>query len=192
MGVKMMYEKDLKDCRIIIKSLESQEIIADTHILNYDVLNNIVRVSAVNIPDKRYEKIYALIFGNEGLYEYIGTIKGTVIANEIEILLGKSRLKEDRKRFRYNISMTGTILSIIIDSWNITLRKPIEVKTINISSNGILFQADAGTFYIGNEFVLLLEIEEKIMELNCEVVRIQNSTIRTEEYGCRVNTAVLV
>ena len=88
--------------------------------------------------------------------------------------------------------MTGTILSIIIDSWNIILRKPIEVKTINISSNGILFQADAGTFYIGNEFVLLLEIEEKVMELNCEVVRIQNSTIRTEEYGCRVNTAVLV
>lgn len=188
----MMYEKDLKDCRIIIKSLESQEIIADTHILNYDVLNNIVRVSAVNIQDKRYEKIYVLIFGNEGLYEYTGTIKGTVIANEIEILLGKSRLKEDRKRFRYSISMTGTILSIIIDSWNITLRKPIEVKTINISSNGILFQADAGTFYIGNEFVLLLEIEEKVMELNCEVVRIQNSSIRTEEYGCRVNTAVLV
>ncbi len=191
MIVNMIYEKDLRDRRIVIKSLEDQKIIADTNILNYDALNNIVRVSAANIPDREYERIYALIFGNEGLYEYVGTIRGTVIANEIEILLGKSRMKEDRKRFRYNISMTGTILCIIIDGWNVTLRKPIKVQTINISSNGILFQADAGSFYLGNEFMLLLEIEEKVMGMKCEVVRIQNSTVRTEEYGCKVNAAVL-
>ena len=192
MGAEMIFEKDLRNRRIIIKSLKDQKTIADTQILNYDALNSIVRVSATNIPDREYEKIYALIFGNENLYEYVGAIRGTVIANEIEVLLGKSRMKEDRKRCRYNISMTGTIFSIIITGWNITLRKPIEVKTINISSNGILFQADAGSFHIGNEFMLLLQIEEKVMELRCEVVRIQNSTIRSEEYGCTISAVALV
>jgi len=191
-GMGMIFEKDLRNRRIIIKSLKDQKTIADTQILNYDALNNIVRVSAVNIPEREYEKIYALIFGHENLYEYVGAIRGTIIANEMEILLGKSRMKEDRKQLRYNISMTGMILSIIISGWTITLRKPIEVKTINISSSGILFQADAGSFGIGNEFMLLLEIEEKAMKLKCEVIRIQNSTIRTEEYGCKVNAAVLV
>ena len=185
----MILEKDLRDRRIIVKSLTDQRMIADTKILNYDAENNIVRVSAADIPDRKCEQICALIFGDENLYEYVGSIRKTVIANEIEIMLGKSREKEDRKQSRYNISMTGTILSVIITDWNVTLRKPIEVETINISSNGVLFQADAGSFYMGSEFVLLLEVEGKAMRLKCEVVRIQNTTIGTEEYGCKVNSA---
>lgn len=192
MEAEMVFEKDFKNRRIIIKNLNSQKIIADTQILEYDASNNIVRISAASVQRREHEKIYALIFGSDSLYEYVGSIRGTVIANEVEILLGKSRMKEDRRRCRYNISMTGMIPSIMIDGWNITLKKPLEVRTINISSNGILFQADVGSFHIGNEFLLLLDVEEKAMELKCEVVRIQNSTIRTEEYGCKVNATVLV
>lgn len=88
--------------------------------------------------------------------------------------------------------MTALISNMFITGWNITLRKPIEVETINISSSGILFRADAGSFYIGSEFMLSLEIEERAMNFKCEVVRIQNSTIRTEEYGCKVSSAALV
>jgi len=188
----MILEKDLRGRRIIVKSLNDQKMIADTKISNYDAKNNIVRVSAADIPNRKCEQICALIFGDESLYEYVGSIRNTIIANEIEILLGKSREKEDREQSRYNVSMMGTIPSVIITGWNVNLRKPIEVETINISSNGVLLQADAGSFYIGSEFMLLLEIEEKAMSLKCEVVRIQNSTIRTEEYGCRVNSAALV
>lgn len=188
----MILEKDLRGRRIIIKSLDNQKMIADTRISNYDAENSIVRVSAADIPNRKCEQISALIFGNESLYEYIGSIRKTVIANEIEILLGKSREKEDRSQSRYNISMIAAIPSMIITGWNVTLRQPIEVETINISSNGILFRADAGSFYIGSEFMLSLEIEGRAMSLKCEVIRIQNSTIRTEEYGCKVSSAALV
>ena len=188
----MILEKDLRGRRIIIKSLDDQKLIADTGISNYDAENSIVRVSAADVPDRKCEQINALIFGNESLYEYVGSIRKTVIANEIEILLGKSREKEDRSQSRYKISMTALISNMFITGWNITLRKPIEVETINISSSGILFRADAGSFYIGSEFMLSLEIEERAMNFKCEVVRIQNSTIRTEEYGCKVSSAALV
>ena len=115
-----------------------------------------------------------------------------MVENEIEVLLGRRKVKEDRKRTRYRIRMKGHVTTIRIEKEKISLKKPIEVKTLNMSSNGILMRADSGSFYIGSNFSTSLFIDGKELEFDCEVVRIQNSKARTEEYGCKVKEVRLL
>ena len=88
--------------------------------------------------------------------------------------------------------MKGQVNAIQIQNQNVSLRKPIEIKTINMSSNGILMKADSGSFYIGSSFSISMIIDQKELEFDCEVVRIQNSKPRTEEYGCKVTEVRLL
>ncbi len=188
----MFYENALKDQRIIVRREEDKEVLADTKIIRYDILNNSVTISADSLARKELSNVSILIFGFKKLYEFHGTIKGTMVENEIEVLLGRRKVKEDRKRTRYRIRMKGHVTTIRIEKEKISLKKPIEVKTLNMSSNGILMRADSGSFYIGSNFLTSLFIDGKELEFDCEVVRIQNSKARTEEYGCKVKEVRLL
>lgn len=189
---KMFYENVLKDQRILIRREEDKEVLADTKIIRYDILNNSVTISADSLVKKELSNVSILIFGVKKLYEFHGTIKGSMVENEIEVLLGRRKVKEDRKKPRYRIRMKGHVNAIQIEKEMIRLRKPIEIKTLNMSSNGILMKTDAGSFYIGTCFSLSMIIDQKELEFDCEVVRIQNSKTRTEEYGCKVTEVRLV
>ena len=189
---KMFYENALKDQRILIRREEDKEVLADTKIIRYDILNNSVTISADSLMRKELSNVSILIFGVKKLYEFHGTIKGAMIENEVEVLLGRKKVKEDRKKPRYRIRMKGQVNAIQIQNQNVSLRKPIEIKTINMSSNGILMKADSGSFYIGSSFSISMIIDQKELEFDCEVVRIQNSKARTEEYGCKVKEVRLL
>lgn len=188
----MFYENALKDQRIIIKRIEDKELLADTKIIRYDILNNSVTISADSLAKKEMSGVSILIFGVKKLYEFHGTIRGAMVENEVEVLLGRKKVKEDRKKPRYRIHMKGYVNAVQVEDTLIKLRTPIEIKTLNMSSNGILMKADAGSFYVGSCFSLLLLVEQKELEFDCEVVRIQNSKSRTEEYGCKVTEVRLV
>lgn len=188
----MFYENALKDQRILIRREEDKELLADTKIIRYDILNNSVTISADSLARKELSNVSILIFGVKKLYEFHGTIRGAMVENEVEVLLGRRKVKEDRKKPRYRIHMKGHVNAVHIEKDVIKLRKPIQIKTINMSSNGILMKADAGSFYIGSCFSLSLIIDQKELEFDCEVVRIQNSKPRTEEYGCKVMEVRLV
>lgn len=188
----MFYENALKDQRILIRREEDKEVLADTKIIRYDILNNSVTISADSLMRKELSNVSILIFGVKKLYEFHGTIKGAMIENEVEVLLGRKKVKEDRKKPRYRIRMKGQVNAIQIQNQNVSLRKPIEIKTINMSSNGILMKADSGSFYIGSSFSISMIIDQKELEFDCEVVRIQNSKPRTEEYGCKVTEVRLL
>ena len=188
----MFYENALKDQRILIRREEDKELLADTKIIRYDILNNSVTISADSLEKKELSNVYILIFGVKKLYEFHGTIRGAMVENEVEVLLGRRKEKEDRKKPRYRIHMKGHVSAIKIEEEAISLRKPIEIKTLNMSSNGILMKADSGSFYIGSCFSISLIIDQKELEFDCEVVRIQNSKPRTEEYGCKVKVVRLV
>lgn len=188
----MFYENALRDQRILIRREEDKELLADTKIIRYDILNNSVTISADSLVRKELTNVSILIFGVKKLYEFHGTIKGAIIENEIEVLLGRKKEKEDRRKPRYRIRMKGHVNSIQIQEENIILRKPIEIKTLNMSSNGILMKADSGSFYIGSCFSISLIIDQKELEFDCKVVRIQNSKPRTEEYGCKVTEVRMI
>lgn len=181
-----MNENALKNRRILIKNTEDGCIIADTKIVRFDSLTNSVLISANSLANRKYYTILAYIFAEECLYEFYGTIRGALVGNEIEVFLGKSKEKEDRAKTRYPVALEGNINGIIVEGKIIRLRKPMHMQTINMSANGILMQADYGCFRIGDSFVLNLKVEEGAMELSCEIVRIQNGSMLTEEYGCRI------
>lgn len=181
-----MNENALKNRRILIKNTEDGQIIADTKIIRFDSLTNSVHISADSLSDRKYYSISAIIFAEECLYEFCGTIRGALVDNEIEVLLGKSTEKEDRAKTRYPVSLMGSIDGIIIEGRTIRLRKAMNMQTINMSANGILMKADSGCFRIGDGFSLNLKVEEGEIKLSCEIVRIQNSSMLTEEYGCRI------
>lgn len=182
-----MNENAVKNHRILIKNTEDGQIIADTKIIRFDSLTNSALISADSLKERKFYNISAYIFAEECLYEFFGTIKGALVNNEIEVFLGKSKEKEDRAKTRYPVALEGSIVAVIIESRLIKLRKAMPIETINMSANGILMKADSGSFHTGDCFMLNLKVEEGRIELNCEIVRIQNSSMLTEEYGCRIN-----
>lgn len=182
----MMKESTLKNRRILIKNIEDSKIIADTKIIRYDSLTNSVTISADSLTERKFYKISAFVFAEECLYEFFGTIKGAMVENEVEVFLGKSKAKEDRAKTRYSVALEGNINGVLIDGRMIRLRKAMNIRTINMSANGILMKADAGSFHIGDCFSMSLRMEERLIEVICEIVRIQNICMLTEEYGCRI------
>ncbi|MCI8772609.1 MAG: PilZ domain-containing protein [Lachnospiraceae bacterium] len=182
-----MNEGELKNRRIIIKNTENDQVIADTRIIRYNSSSNSVMISAASLLEKKFYNISAFIFSENSLYESYGTIRGTVTGNEIEVFLGKSREKEDRAKTRYPISVEGNVKGIYIDDKEISLHRGIHIETINMSANGILIKADAGSFDTGEMFTLVLEMGKDTLELQCEVVRIQSGKELLEEYGCRID-----
>ena len=181
-----MKESTLKNRRILIKNIEDGKIIADTKIIRFDSLTNSVAISANSLAEKKQYNISAYVFAEECLYEFSGTIKGAMVNNEIEVFLGRSKAKEDRAKTRYSVAMEGSVNGVVIGGRLIRLRKFMHIQTINMSANGILMKADAGCFNIGDSFSLLLKTESRRLEMNCKIVRIQNSGMLTEEYGCRI------
>ncbi|MCH5262750.1 MAG: PilZ domain-containing protein [Lachnospiraceae bacterium] len=181
-----MNENALKNRRILIKNMENGKIIADTKIVRFDSLANAAYISADSLAERKYYSISAFVFAKECLYEFFGTIRGVLVGNEIEVSLGKSKEKEDRAKTRYPVTMGGNIVGVYIEDRLIKLRKAMHIQTINMSANGILMQADSGCFQIGDRFYLNLKVEEGRIELSCQIVRIQNSDMLTEEYGCRI------
>ena len=182
-----MNESTIRNRRILIKNTENGEIIADTKILGFNSLTNSVRISAASLPDKKYYRISAFIFAEECLYELSGTIKGAMVDNEIEVLLGRSKEKEDRATTRYPVELKGVVSHILVDGRAIRLRKPMHIQTINMSANGVLMKADAGCFGVGDSFVLTLMVERGTIVLHCGIVRINHNNLLTEEYGCRIS-----
>ncbi len=182
-----MNDSTMKNRRILIKNTEDGKIIADTRIIRFNSVRNSVIIRADSLRIKKYYKITAFVFAKDCLYEFCGTIRGAVVENEVEVFLGRSKEKEDRARTRYPVALSGEIKGIFIGGRQIQLRKPIHIQTINMSANGVLMQADEGCFHIGDSFALTLVTDENVIEVNCEIVRIQNSNMLTEEYGCRIS-----
>ena len=182
-----MKESSIKNRRILIRNIENGETIADTKIKRFDSMANAVYISADSIKDIKYYKLSVFIFADECLYEYYGTTKGVMVGDEIKVLLGKRKDKDDRCRARYPVAMKGSIDGIIIEGRLIELRKIIYIKIINMSANGILMEADSGCFVIGDCFSVRLKVESREINLHCTIVRVQNSSMLTEEYGCKIN-----
>lgn len=181
-----MNESELKNRRILIKNMEDGKIIADTEIIRFDSVTNSVLIKADSLADRKYYSISAIVFAKECLYEFFGTIRGALVDNEVEVFLGKSKEKEDRAKTRYPVALEGKIDGIMIGERMIVLRKAMPIRTINMSANGVLMETDSGCFRVGDCFSLILTVEEGEIKLSCKIVRIQNSSMLTEEYGCRI------
>ena len=129
--------------------------------------------------------VTVIIFGPNGsLVEAAGNLRKVIIANEVEIELGRSKNGEKRKHVRYPLKEKGYIESVIVDGTLIELQKPIEMETCNISGNGILIQTMAGSGTVGTELRICVKLGDTMLQKTYRIVRIQNANLKTEEYGC--------
>lgn len=179
------YANDLVGRKIQIKDIETGKLIANTRITDYNSGNKTVKISASELNDLGHQEVCVLIFCADRLLEYYGRLKRPIIANEFEINLYSGRVREDRKRPRYEIRESGKVVGLVIAGKSILLRKPIDIMTKNISANGLLIEAEAGSFEKGTHIQILIKLGETILQGVYEVVRLQNQNLWTEEYGCR-------
>ena len=176
---------ELNGCRIIVKEIAGGKRVLDTRIKSYDPIRKVVKVSAGSLDNRMEHAVTVIIFGPNGsLVEATGNLRKVIIANEVEIELGRSKNGEKRKHVRYPLKEKGYIESVIVDGTLIELQKPIEMETCNISGNGILIQTMAGSGTVGTELRICVKLGDTMLQKTYRIVRIQNANLKTEEYGC--------
>ena len=168
---------NLKNCRVIIREQKKNSVLADTVILGHNLLTNIIKVRASAMAYRPKEPVGLLVFLENKIYSYLGTVQGAVIDEE---------QKKGRKFERYEIEASGKIEGVRIKNNMITLHKPIPVTIKNMSANGVLFKGISGCLDVGMQLQLYMDVTDSGMRYEYKVVRKQNSNPETEEYGCKM------
>lgn len=182
-----MVEKEVKNRRIIIKNTENNQTIADTEIISYDGTADSLLIPAGSIQDKKFYRVSAIIFAKDNLYKFHGTIRGIVSGREIEVLLSKRDTEKERQALRYPVDLEGKIEGIYKSDGKVDIfNKAVPVNAVNMSSNGVLLKTETGYFKIGETYSLLLKTDAGTLQMQCEIIRIQNSGTWSKNYGCRI------
>ena len=101
---------ELNGCRIIVKEIAGGKMVLDTRIKSYDPIRKVVKVSAGSLDNRMEHAVTVIIFGPNGsLVEATGNLRKVIIANEVEIELGRSKNGEKRKHVRYPLKEKGYI-----------------------------------------------------------------------------------
>ena len=179
-------EYNLKNSRVLIKDIKKNQVIADTTIKTYDAHASILTVRVSSLVTPTEGKVSLLIFDNDRILEFEGILRRPVIANDVDIYLASGKEKEDRKHSRYTIRTKGIVSGIRFGKTMVSLRRPIEIETKNISATGVLLQAQAGSFEVGHRIQLTFRLNDTLFQNEDKVVRIHNSSLWKEEYGCRM------
>lgn len=179
--------RDLIGRRICVRAWQTGELIAETKINSYDTVKKTMHIGACGVPSRRAQKVQILVFTDSGVYEYIGNLRRSFVSNEMEIALCcPARKKEDRRSRRFAIKERGVVDKICIDGHWVTLRKPIPILTLNISSNGILIRTIAGSFSVKDQIQVAVRLKSGMLRSNYEICRVVDKNTQTEQYGCRL------
>lgn len=176
---------NLIGCRTQIKDMETNQLIANTRITAYDPVKKILTISGTGLRYQGDREVSLLVFYQNDIFEYFGNLRKPLVSNEFEISLYRGKKKEGRSNKRYEIVAKGRVKGIDIEGQRVDLRKPIEITTKNISANGLLIEAMAGSFERKNRIWVDIDFGESQIRGVYEVVRLQNQNLWTEEYGCR-------
>lgn len=179
--------RDLIGKKISVRDQQTGDLIADTKINSYDLVNKIMHIGACGVLPRRAQKVQVLVFADGGVYEYIGNLRRSFVSNEMEIALcSQAKKKEERRSRRLTIKERGVVDKIRIEGQWVTLRKPIPILTINISSNGILIRTIAGSFSVKDQIQVAVRLKSGMLRSNYEICRVVDKNTQTEQYGCRL------
>lgn len=178
--------KSFDGCRAVVSDKKTGASIADTAILFHDMSRNIIRIGQ-NLfqKGKDLDKVNVLILGNQGLYEYTGTLRKAASSVETEIALYAGKEKEARGYLRYEMRTKGRVESVFVADQEIKLRRMISVQIVNISASGIFFAATAGNFVIGEKIRIQIDLKGNVFSSDYEVIRLQKDENGIWGYGCK-------
>ena len=129
---------ELNGCRIIVKEIAGGKMVLDTRIKSYDPIRKVVKVSAGSLDNRMEHAVTVIIFGPNGsLVEATGNLRKVIIANEVEIELGRSKNGEKRKHVRYPLKEKGYIEEETFEK----IKKFRKIfKGIELNSREVLFE----------------------------------------------------
>lgn len=175
--------------KIIVYDETTQKTIAETTILEYDRGKRLLTADSREFACE-CEYVSVLIFDDNGLYEYKGTMRKSPVYGLISIALYKGKPKEDRAYTRYTVHAKASISQLVIGNKLVPIRTPVEMAVVNLSVNGILLRGYCNLMNIGTSFQLRLHLgEDNLALLNTTIVRIKkpDPPDTDYEYGCRLN-----
>ena len=91
---------------------------------------------------------------------------------------------EKRKTTRHETDFQSHICALIYDCYTYPLFAPISVNVVNISKNGIRFNASCNTLFVDDKFVIQVELKGSNKLFTALVSNIINLNTNESEYGC--------
>lgn len=180
----MGLHEDLKNCRIVVRDVESGQTIADTMILTYDEQSDAIRIATDGVALEKGRKISALIFSRSGLFENQGTV-GDREAEETLITLYEGTARNDRHAVRYCVNIQGQIDRITRPSVG-KIDETIDITVLNMSSIGLLVQVPEGKIREKDVIRFSASSKGQRLVITAEVMRVAESEGGTEKIGCSI------
>ena len=180
----MGLHEDLKNCRIVVRDVESGRTIADTTILTYDEKSGQIRVATGGIVLEKNRKISALIFSRSGLFENQGTV-GDRDEETTLITLYEGIAKNDRHAVRYRVNIRGEI-DRIVRPFTGKIEEKIDITVLNMSSIGLLVQVPAGKIREKDVIRFSAVSKGQRLVITAEVMRVAGAENGMENIGCSI------
>ena len=167
-------------------------------VLLYDTKNNHLGSAIIKEHDRgeqyiRLNKLPTVLNANDNCKvfvlsspipcEFSGKLRK--IGGSLIIAMFQGNEVENRSAMRHPIKTTASISALIIDDQVHFPQNPINVKLINISTNGVRFRAPFYTLNNGDIFKMHLVISNSKRVITAEVVNSVDQGTTHTDYGCR-------
>lgn len=181
----MLFKSDITNARIIVNTLEGNQKIADTYIKRFNSSTDIGILDADNFRGVESQKVSALVFSRDGLMECNGTIRNTP-GLEIEICFYQTNEKNDRGATRYDVNMMGNVTAVLKKVTGEILKDTFPCKVVNMSATGVLISGPSQRLKVGDVPSISAFKDGHRLRIVCEVVRVHDSNVQTEMFGCKI------
>ena len=180
----MSLQEDLKNCRIVLRDVETGRTIADTMILSHDGASDVIRISTEGIFLEKGTKISALIFSKSGLFENQGTVGGRENDDTL-ITLYEGTARNDRHAVRYRVNIQGEVDRIVRPGVG-KINDPFGITVLNMSSIGLLVQAPAGRVQEKDVIRFSAVSKGQRLIITAEAMRVAGADNGMENIGCSI------
>ncbi len=179
---------DFKGARVLVKSANNENSSFNTTIVEHNKAYQTISVALSEEISWDLSKLIVIVFADSKVFQFDGTgRKNATQRGALEIAIYKASEKEDRKQQRYDVCIKANVDAVFIDNCLLELRVPMQTTILNVSNNGLMFEAMSGAF--NPKDILRLsapEMDNTIFYVS--IVRKNNIDLLTANYGCKLVT----
>ena len=175
--------RDYTDCNVLIYDVRGK-LLVQTIVREHDKKSMYIKVDKK--PDINvHEHMKLLIMSSPVPSEFFGRF--IRIGREREIALFQGKEREMRQASRYQVELPAQIEGHIEAGAMNPITPPLEVKLINISTNGLRFSSSTMEFRDGQLIQMRLKIGDNDQKMSIQVVhRKRVNDAKLIEFGCRI------
>ncbi len=185
----IMRTHNFTGCRILVKNANDESQSFGSEITEHNKAYQSIVVKLIDDINWELSQLIIIVFSEGKIFQFSGNArKVATSANTFEIAVFKAAQKEDRTEQRFAVDICADIKAVLIDSTLIFLNKPLQVKILNVSTKGIMFEGMSGAFQKGDVFRISAVAMDTNTVFNVKIVRRRNTDLLTMQYGCKLVT----